>query len=254
MAASTSTSSSSSSDTEEELKDISSMRIGEIKQELESYGISTKSFLEKSELVEAVAKARADGLKPKPKASTTTKSSTRTNTESNSASSSTSSSSSSSSSTDSRPREERLKEEVKKCQTMKNSELKQELTERGISTASFFEKAEFVNALAEARVDNITKKSAAGSSNEEAYAEYADVEVLTSDDAGPRPKGGQQQQQAQSPFGGVASGASPFGDMMGGMGGMGGMGNIADLLKNMGGAAGGSSPFAGGAGAAGKSS
>ena len=54
-------SSSSSSETEEEVvatdnneEDVASMRIGEIKQELESYGISTKSFLEKSELIDAL--------------------------------------------------------------------------------------------------------------------------------------------------------------------------------------------------------
>ena len=166
-----------------------------------------------------------------------------------------------------------MKEELDNCQKMKNAELKQELTERGISTASFFEKSEFVKALAAARVDGVTKQASGGSgSSSEGYAEYADVEVLTSDDAGPRPKG-QQQQQQQSPFGGAAggnpfggaAGGNPFGGAAGGnpfggaagMGGMGGMGGIADMLKNMGmggmgGAAGGANPFAGGAGAAGK--
>jgi hypothetical protein len=37
------------------------MRAGAIKQELESYGISTKAFLEKSELVAALVQARKDG-------------------------------------------------------------------------------------------------------------------------------------------------------------------------------------------------
>ena len=234
--------------TTEETTDISTMRIGEIKQELESYGISTKSFLEKSELVEALTKARADGLTPKskpetPKSTTTESSSSSKTTEPE----------------DNRPREEWLQEEMEACQSMKNSELKQELTERGISTGSFLEKAEFVKALAEARVDGVTKTTTSGSSSgEEGYAEYADVEVLTSEDAGPRPKGQQQQQQQQqSPFGGAAGG-NPFGGAggMGGMadmmGGMGGMGGIADMLKNMGGGgAGGVNPFAGGAGAAG---
>merc|ERR1719261_139102 len=53
---------SSSSET---VQEVESMRAGEIKKELESYGISTRSFLEKKELVEALIKARADGLKPK---------------------------------------------------------------------------------------------------------------------------------------------------------------------------------------------
>merc|ERR1719162_2881138 len=47
--------------------EISSMKVGEIKKELESYGISTVSFVEKSQLVEALKKARADDLKPEPK-------------------------------------------------------------------------------------------------------------------------------------------------------------------------------------------
>ena len=42
--------------------EVSSMRVGEIKEELESMGISTSRFLEKSDLVEALEKARADSL------------------------------------------------------------------------------------------------------------------------------------------------------------------------------------------------
>ena len=47
--------------------EVASMKVGEIKKELESYGISTVSFVEKSQLVEALKKARADDLKPEPK-------------------------------------------------------------------------------------------------------------------------------------------------------------------------------------------
>lgn len=250
----TTTTLSMASDT---LQEAESMRIGELKKELESYGISTKTFLEKSELVDAVKKARDDGLEPKKTTTTTT-----TTTTAEPKTTTTSASSSSSSSTaDKRPREERLKEEMEKCQTMKNAELKKELTERGISTTSFFEKSEFVKALAEARVDGVTKKAASSSSggrssakvDEEGYVEIDNVEVLTADDAGPRPRGQQQSQQQQSPFGGGAGG-NPFGGAAGGAGGMGGMGGIADMLRNMGmggAAAGGGNPFAGGAGAAG---
>lgn len=114
--------------------------------------------------------------------------------------------------------------------------MKKELEKRGISTRSFFEKSEFAKALAEAVVDGVEKKSTdkrQGTENE-GYAEYANVEVLTSDDAGPRKKQSQGQAQSQqSPFSGRGSGGMPGG--MGDMGGMGGMGGIADMLKNMGG-------------------
>ena len=213
------------------------MRVGEIKEELESYGISTRSFLEKSELVEALEKARADGLKPKTEEKKEKKKKKRRSGDDDS------SPSASATEEPSKPREERLQEELENCRQMKAGELKKELEERGVSTRSFFEKSEFVQALAEARVDGIEKK------NEEGYAEYTEVEVLTDDNSGPRnTQAKQQQQQAQArsnPFGG---GASPFG---GGMpGGMGGMGGIADMLKNMGGGAGGAAggaanPFAG---------
>ena len=211
------------------LPPIEEMRAGAIKQELESYGISTKSFLEKSELVDALVKARADGLKPKE----TTASASKAPSTSTSSSSSTSSGKS---------REERIEEEIAICQKMKASDLKKELKERGISTSSFFEKSEFVKALAEARVDNVSKKGGS-SSDGEGYAEYADVEVLKDDSSGPRPKGGQQ----ASSSGGGPTGSSPFGS---GAGGMYGMGSVADMLKNMqgGGGAAGGNPFGGGMG------
>lgn len=44
-----------------EMMDISKMKASEMRKELESYGISTKSFFEKSEFEEALKKARAEG-------------------------------------------------------------------------------------------------------------------------------------------------------------------------------------------------
>jgi hypothetical protein len=220
------------------------MRAGEIKKELESYGISTASMFEKSELVEALEKARAEGLKPKEQPK---KKKSRPDTV-DAEYTATSSSSTSSSKTqkkveeddkpkDTRPREVRLKEELEKCQAMKAGELKKELQERGISTSSFFEKSDFVKALADARVDGFDKRE------QEGYAEYTEVEVLTDDSSGPRQRSSGSSSQSSSsrrtPFGGGASaGASPFG-------GMGGMGGIADILNGMGmgGAAAGGSPF-----------
>jgi hypothetical protein len=200
------------------------MRAGELKKELESYGISTVAFLEKSELVEALEKARSEGLKPKSEEKKKKK--RRDDSDEPSTRSE-----SSSTVTDERPREERLKEERENCKQMKAGELKKELEERGISTRSFFEKSEFVQAVAEARVDGVEKKK------DEGYAEYADVEVLTDDNSGPRAKqSAQSQPQTGSPFGGA------------GMGGMGGMGGMADILKNMGGGAGASAGGMGGMG------
>ena len=58
------------------LKD-SSMSVKEMRNELESlYGISTKSYFEKSEFVKALAEARVDGMKKKKKKSSTVSSST----------------------------------------------------------------------------------------------------------------------------------------------------------------------------------
>lgn len=150
---------------------------------------------------------------------------------------------------------------------MKAGELKKELEDMGISTKSLFEKAEFIKALATARVDGVAKKtttnssSSSGSSNGggEGYAEYKNVEVLTDDRAGPRKKQSDQPQPNASPFGGggMPGGMGGMGGMAdilknmgggggGGMpGGMGGMGGIADILKNMGGGGGGGNPFGG---------
>ena len=212
-------------------QNLEEMRAGEIKKELESYGIPTKTFLEKMELVEALRKARAEGMTPK--ASTTT-----TSSEDNSRSTTPSPSTSNSSS---KLRDERLAEEMEVCKAMKASDLKKELEGMGILTKTLFEKSEFVKALAVARVDGVTKKNSVDNSRstagEEGYAEYANVEVLTDDSAGPRKKQtAQPEKKQQSPFGGE----NPFGG-----GGMPGMGGIADMLKNMGGLGGGASPFGG---------
>jgi hypothetical protein len=225
--------------------DIKSMRAKEIKEELESYGIPTVSFVEKSELIEALESARAQGLKPKKEKKkrrveepeTTTTATTTTS------SSSTTKEESKKEEEPTRPREERLAEEMENCKAMKATDLKKELQERGISTASFFEKSDFVKALAEARVDNFTKGGSG--SDEEGYAEYTDVEVLTDDASGPRQRrdtnqGQQSAGRAGSPFGGGAGagkspfgGANPFGGGAGMGAGMGGMGGIADILKNV---------------------
>eukprot|EP01083_Nonionella_stella_P243720 848983_1 len=139
------------------LPDVDGMKAGELRKELESYGMSTKTYFEKSELVDAVKTARAEGKKPNAKAESSSASGS-----SSKSSSSSSSSDTSSSSSDTSSKEERLKKEMENCQAMKAGELRKELQSYGISTKSFFEKSEFVKACAEARV-NGAKKSGGSS-------------------------------------------------------------------------------------------
>lgn len=163
---------------DEELeKEIQAMKAKDIRQELESYGISTKSFFEKSELVGALLAARKEGKTPIG----------NVNGDDGSGSSSTSSASSSSASNSSGAanRQERLNQEIEKCKSMKVSDLKKELESLGVSTKSYFEKSEFVRAVAEARVDGVKKSSgssSSGSSNNKVNEEprdpsYRDVTV-----------------------------------------------------------------------------
>lgn len=145
-----------------ELPEIQSMKPGEIRSELESYGISTKSFLEKKELIEALEKARAEGKEPvdnNNKKEEPKKESSKTQGSSQAS------------------REERIKEQMEKAQAMKVGELKKELEGMGVSTKSFFEKPEFVKAYAEAVVDGVKNKGGTKSrSQEDDYdSSYRDV-------------------------------------------------------------------------------
>lgn len=137
-------------------KEISSMTVAQIRKELESYGISTKSFFEKSELVEALVKARKEGKVPIVGEGNASDASP------NAADRKTSPGSTSGTSN----RKERIQQEIEKCNKLKIGELKKELESYGVSTKSYFEKSEFVRAVAEARVDGPPKKgpSAAASS------------------------------------------------------------------------------------------
>jgi hypothetical protein len=128
------------------------MKLGEMRQELENYGISTKSFLEKSEMVDALQKARAEGKQP-------VKTTTTTATKNPDSTTEASSSSSSSSPNGGVSRNVRLQQEIEKANKMKIGELRDKLKELGISSKSFFEKTEFVKAYAEAVVDGVKQKT-----------------------------------------------------------------------------------------------
>eukprot|EP00590_Aulacoseira_subarctica_P011869 CAMPEP_0172429908 /NCGR_PEP_ID=MMETSP1064-20121228/52362_1 /TAXON_ID=202472 /ORGANISM="Aulacoseira subarctica , Strain CCAP 1002/5" /LENGTH=267 /DNA_ID=CAMNT_0013175617 /DNA_START=308 /DNA_END=1108 /DNA_ORIENTATION=- len=197
------------------------MRIKDLKEELESYGISTKSFLEKNELLAAVQKARSEGRKPKSPSSSAESDNPISSPESS----------------DAKPasKKEQLQKEIEKCQLLKVSELRNELAQLGISTKTFVEKSEFVRALAEARVGGVKAK---GSSQEEESVLVADnVEVLGVNDVGPQKRSTQsaagQQQQSSSPFGGSMGGFSDMFQKMAGGGGA--SNNMADMFSGMGG-------------------
>lgn len=153
------------------LPPVDSMRISEIRQELESYGIPTASFLEKKEMVEALTNARAQGKKPIQDG--TTSSATKANGEMS--------------------RDDRIKEEMEKASRMKVSDLKKELENRGVSTKSFFEKPEFVKAYAEAVVDGVasntfgrTGRNGAAGNEEKFDPTYRDVVMQKFDRRDPR--------------------------------------------------------------------
>lgn len=120
-------------------------------------------------------------------------------------------------------------------------EIRAELKRRGVSTAGFFEKAEYVEALRQARLSD-------PSGGRESEAAYDDDVVEVETVRMPRGAKESQQQQRGGPFGGgnMPGGMGGMGGMPSGMpGGMGGMGGIGDILSGMGGGAGGS-PFGGG--------
>eukprot|EP00559_Dactyliosolen_fragilissimus_P007875 CAMPEP_0184865838 /NCGR_PEP_ID=MMETSP0580-20130426/19297_1 /TAXON_ID=1118495 /ORGANISM="Dactyliosolen fragilissimus" /LENGTH=175 /DNA_ID=CAMNT_0027365187 /DNA_START=345 /DNA_END=872 /DNA_ORIENTATION=+ len=151
-------SASSTSASPSTLPDVKSMKASELRKELESYDISSKSFVEKSDLIEAVKKARDEGKVPKSRDGKDGDSSSPAKEEI--------------------PRKERLEEEMKKCQSMKVAELRKELASKGISTKTFFEKSEFVKALAEARVDGKVGDDKGSQKSEEEYdPSYRDVVV-----------------------------------------------------------------------------
>ena len=142
------------------LPEIGDMKMGEIRSELESYGISSKPFLEKKEMVAALEQARKEG-----KSSNTNDPTTSNNS---------SSKSSNSNSKSGKSREEKIKEEMSKSNEWNVKELRTKLQAMGISTKSFFEKSEFVKAYAEAVVDGVSATSTNGSTGDSVKEEPFD--------------------------------------------------------------------------------
>lgn len=169
------------------LPDIDSMKATEMRKELESYGVSTKSLLEKSDFVQALQKAREEGMQPilvvaandddddqaetkeagssstTNSTTTTTTAATTTTTEStttNAAESSTvngESTTTSSSSSASKPsRAEIFQKAMEAAKSMTVGALRKELKDRGIPTQTFIEKSDFIKAYANAIADDTT--------------------------------------------------------------------------------------------------
>jgi len=186
---------------------LSEMKSPDIKMELESYGISTKSMFDKKEFENALKEARLNGLEDsrrKTKTTTTSTPSTTSNKKeynqevatssdssaekgkknekktrekkpstwkdlasaakevldskvkkfSDSVSSSKEKSSSPASNSNNKTRQQRYELASKEGAAMKISDLKNELNDRGISTVSFFEKSDLIDAYANAIADN----------------------------------------------------------------------------------------------------
>lgn len=159
--------------------DPSTMSASEMRAELESYGISTRTFLERQELRQALEEARTN-RSSSGKDDGTTATSTVNGDMGNNPNTSTSTKS----------RTERIQEEQQKAAKLSVAQLKKELQERGISTRSFFEKSEFLRAYAEAIVDGMSQSTASSNGgrdgtsnrrttarNEEYDPSYRDVSV-----------------------------------------------------------------------------
>jgi hypothetical protein len=171
---------------------MASMKAGEMRTELESYGISTKSFLEKRDFVKALEEARAAGKEPKKQPETKTNGEQK-QAKKEPASGKKEPAKEKKESASGASRTERLQQEMEKAKGMKVGDLKKELEGRGVSTKSFFEKTEFVKAYAEAIVDGKTGKAgskggrtATPEPEEEYDSSYRDVSMRKMDTADPR--------------------------------------------------------------------
>lgn len=154
-----------------DLPDLSEMKASEMKKELESYGVSTKSLFDKTEFEKALSAERlrqetrgaqtlkdrinlgTDSTSANKKERKTTWGKPRTDPTQNRKKWSENAMQSNSNDT----REQKYDNAFQEGIAMKLSELKQELKDRGISTSAFFEKVEMAKAYAEAVADNVKK-------------------------------------------------------------------------------------------------
>lgn len=212
---------------------LNSMHIKDIREELKSYGVDCSSIFEKNELIDALVKARRDDWLRREfegddrttvfdDSSATTgfnedafasnddniavAKSTRYTAEDTPSHQDKSwfkqgledMASKFNSTLKDTVRTERIKLEMARLKDAKTKELKDELESYGLSTKGYFEKTEFVKAVAEARIDGFKKKKKAGAyasstnkhSNEEMWdPSYKDVYVTRFDSSAIDPYG-----------------------------------------------------------------
>jgi predicted HTH domain antitoxin len=155
-----------------DLPDLSEMKAGEMKKELESYGVSTKSLFDKTEFEKAL---REERLHQELQEAETIRD--RINVGAETSSSKTSDfrknrkmwSKTAPESPIEDPQERDYEHALQKGIAMKLSELKQELKDRGISTSAFFEKVDLAKAYAQAIADNVLKKKHTCTKEEEEH-------------------------------------------------------------------------------------
>jgi hypothetical protein len=177
------------------LPDIQDMKLKEMKAELESYGISTRTFLEKREFLDALKKARDEGMTPVNGSSSTSSNGQTVNNgeagkgfKKEEAQTTTNRNDVKTNNDQKTPkgtgnRQQRLEEELEKAKNMKVGELRQRLKDMGINTKAFFEKSDFVKAYAEAIVDGVKATGSTSNGKQQAVQDepfdpdYRDVVV-----------------------------------------------------------------------------
>ena len=143
------------------LKDPNTMKMRELKEELESYGgaESTRGMFEKKDLIKALELARHEHFLKLEEDSVNESSGSRPWDQPTAASSS---------ATHDRnmaTRYDKIQAEMDRCKKMRTSELRKEMGQYGLDSKGMFEKSDFARAVAEARVDGMKKQYEKSSSS-----------------------------------------------------------------------------------------
>ena len=152
----------SGTDDSKSLKDPNTMKMRELKEELESYGgvESTRGLFEKKELIDSLEAARQEYFLelegesvnepggPDPWDQPAAAASSSPTPDRNMAT-----------------RYDKIQAEMERCKKMKTADLRKELEEYGIDGKGMFEKSDYARAVAEARVDGMKKQYKKSSSS-----------------------------------------------------------------------------------------
>lgn len=138
------------------LKDPNTMKMRELKDELESYGgvASTRGLFEKKELIKALEAARHEYFLDKLEGVTTVNESSGSYIQDQP----TAASSPPTPDRNMATRYDKIQAEMERCKKMKTADLRKELDQYGLNSKGMFEKRDFVRAVAEARVDGMKKQ------------------------------------------------------------------------------------------------